>query len=80
MLFVVVGVLLVVLKILDIWPVMYWSWIGVLAPFGLAIAWWAWLDATGSTQRAAVREMEEKKAARRRKAMDALRIHKDDRS
>ncbi|MEX8518913.1 MAG: TIGR04438 family Trp-rich protein [Leptothrix sp. (in: b-proteobacteria)] len=74
MAFVVIGVLLVLAKLLDVWPVLMWSWWTVLAPFGLAILWWAWSDSIGSPQRAAVRQMEAKRVARRLKAMEALGI------
>jgi small Trp-rich protein len=76
--FVVVGVLLVVAKILDVWPVIYWSWWAVLAPFVLAIVWWAVLDASGSTRREAMRQMDAKKDERRRKAMKSLGLDERD--
>ena len=75
MAFVVIGVLLVLTKLLDVWPVLNWSWPVVLAPFGLAIVWWAWSDSIGGPQRAAVRALEAKKAERRRKTLEALGIH-----
>ena len=37
---VVVGVIIFLLKILEIDPVARWSWIWVLLPFGLAFVWW----------------------------------------
>ncbi|MFM2058617.1 MAG: hypothetical protein RLY71_3002 [Pseudomonadota bacterium] len=75
--FVVVGVLLVAAKILDVWPVIYWSWWVVLAPFVLALVWWAVLDASGSTRREAMRQMQAKKDERRRKAMKSLGLDKN---
>lgn len=75
MAFVVIGVLLVLAKMLDVYPVMHWTWWVVLAPFGLAVIWWAWWDSVGGTQRAAVRKDEAKKAERRRKALEALGIN-----
>ncbi len=44
------GILLVVLKYLEIGPVAQWSWWWVLSPFAVTAAWWAWADATGSHQ------------------------------
>ena len=72
MLFLVMGVLAVLLKWAGIEPVASSSWLLVLSPFGLAVAWWAWADGTGYTQRKAMQRMDEKKAARREKAMEAL--------
>ena len=52
--FLSLGVVLVLLKYLEIGPVAAWSWWMVLLPFGLAAAWWAWADAAGYTRRRAV--------------------------
>ncbi len=48
------GIILLLLKYLDMDPVVTWSWWVVLAPFGLAMAWWAWADASGYTRRKAM--------------------------
>lgn len=74
MAFVLLGVLLVVLKLLEFGPPANWSWIAVLAPFACAVAWWAWSDMTGRTRRLAMDKMDEKKVERRRKALTALGI------
>ena len=37
-----IGIVLILLKYLEIDPVAAWSWLWVLAPFGLAVAWWSW--------------------------------------
>jgi len=58
------GLLGVALKFLEIGPVANWSWLTVLIPFGLAIAWWAWADWSGYTKRKAVEREEERKQAR----------------
>lgn len=75
MAFVLIGVLFVVLR-LGGWVQFhkddFWAWAIVLAPFGLALAWWMFSDATGLTQRKAMQAMDEKKAQRREKAMEAL--------
>lgn len=77
--FVAVGTILLLLKVLEIDPVTGWSWIWILAPFGLALAWWAWSDSTGLTQRRAIKRMEDRKVARRERDMNALglNVHSD---
>ena len=70
--FVAVGVLLLALKLLEVGPVAAWSWLWVLAPFGLAVAWWVYADATGVTQRRAIKRMEDRKVARRERDIEAL--------
>ena len=54
------GIILLLMKYLDIDPVVGWSWWIVLAPFGLAVAWWSWADASGYTRRKAM-EREDKR-------------------
>lgn len=77
--FVAVGAILLLLKLLEIDPVTGWSWAWILAPFGLAVAWWLYADSTGLTQRRAIRRMEERKVARRERDMQALglNVHSD---
>jgi small Trp-rich protein len=77
MVFIIVGVLLIGLKLADIGPVALWPWWIVLAPFGLAAAWWAYADGSGLTKKREMDKLEEKKLERRRKAMDALGIDRD---
>ncbi len=48
------GIILLVLKYLEIGPVAGWDWWVVLAPFGLAVLWWLWADQSGYTKRKAV--------------------------
>ncbi len=38
--FVVIGVILLLMKLLEFGPVGAWPWWWVLAPFGLAFIWW----------------------------------------
>jgi len=64
MLFLAVGLVLLALKFFEIGPVAQWSWIAVLAPFGLAMAWWAWADWSGYTKRKAVERENARKQAR----------------
>jgi small Trp-rich protein len=70
--FVLIGVLLLGLKLLGVAPVADWGWLAVLSPLGLAVAWWAWADSSGYTQRKAMQRLDERKTARRERAMDAL--------
>ena len=72
MLFVGLGVLLILLKLLGVGPVAAWAWWWVLAPFVGAVLWWAWADASGYTKRREMDKMDARKEARRQKAMNAL--------
>jgi small Trp-rich protein len=67
-----VGVVLLLLKDLEIAPVEGWSWLLVLSPFGLAVAWWAWADASGYSKRKAVQKMEKRRRDRLHKQHEAL--------
>jgi small Trp-rich protein len=75
--FIVLGVLLIAMKLADLGPVEAWSWWVVLAPFGLAAAWWAYADASGFTKRREMDKLEERKLERKRKAMEALGIDRE---
>lgn len=68
----VLGIALSVLKYLEVGLVAQWSWWWVLSPYGLAVAWWAWADATGYTKRRAMDRMQERKQARLDKQKAAL--------
>lgn len=70
--FVLIGVLLLLLKWQEVAPVAGWSWWLVLSPFAAAVLWWAWADASGYTQKRAMRRMDEKKAQRRERTLEAL--------
>jgi small Trp-rich protein len=72
MVLIVLGVLLLTLKLADINPVAGWSWFLVLAPFALAVAWWAWSDASGRTRRQAMRRDQARKEERRRTVADGM--------
>lgn len=61
-----IGIVLMALKYLEIGPVATLSWLWVLSPFALAVAWWAWADASGYTKRKAV----ERENARRQERVD----------
>ena len=59
-----VGIVLLLLKYLEIGPVAAWSWLWVLSPFGLAVAWWSWADASGYTKRKAMEKVDQRKQDR----------------
>jgi small Trp-rich protein len=67
-----IGIILLALKYLEIGPVATWSWWVVLAPFGLAVAWWTWADMSGYTKRKAVERENLRKQARIDKSREAL--------
>ena len=75
--FIIVGVVLIVLKFADVAPVAGLAWWWVLSPFALAVAWWAYADASGMTKRHEMDKLEDKKKERRQKAMDALGIDRN---
>lgn len=72
MYFVVLGVILLLLKVLDVAGVGAWSWWSVLWPFAGAVAWWAYADQSGFTKRREMNKMDERRNERRRKQMLAL--------
>lgn len=72
MYFLILGVVLVLLKYLEIGPVAAWSWTVVLAPFALAVLWWAWADWSGYTKRKEMEKEDQRKAARIAKAKEAM--------
>ncbi len=67
-----IGIVLILLKYLEIGPLAAWSWLWVLARFGLAVAWWSWADATGYTKRKAMDRMDKRKQERLDKNREAL--------
>jgi small Trp-rich protein len=72
MAFLILGILLLAMKLAEFGPVSAWSWWVVLLPFGLATAWWAFADSIGLTQRRAMDRMDEVKAERRNRNLQAL--------
>lgn len=66
------GLLFMALKYLEIGPIALWDWWIVLSPFGLAVAWWTWADATGYTKRKAMEEMDRRKQDRIERNRDAM--------
>lgn len=69
---VVLGVLLLTMWLGDIGPVGAWPWYAVFWPFGLAVVWWAWADATGWTKQREIIKMDKKREKRRIENLDAL--------
>lgn len=73
MYFLGLGIVFLILKLLDIGAVAQWSWWIIFTPFALAVAWWAWADASGYTKRKEMEKMEAIKAARLQQQRDALK-------
>jgi small Trp-rich protein len=67
-----VGLILLLLKYTEVGAVAAWSWWLVLAPFALAVAWWAWADSTGYTKRKAMAQEDKRRDARRERTKNAL--------
>ena len=67
-----IGIVGLVMKYLEIGPVADWSWWIVLSPFALAVAWWAWADASGYTKQKEVDKMAKRKQDRIDKQRDAM--------
>ena len=66
------GLILLVMKYLEIGPVAAWDWWIVLVPFGLAVLWWAWADWSGYTKRQAMERENARRQARIDKNREAL--------
>lgn len=72
MYFLGLGLVLLFLKYLALWPAVNWDWWQVMIPFVLAVVWWAWADGSGYTKRKAVEREEARKQARINKTKAAL--------
>jgi len=68
------GILLLLMKYMEIGPPAEWPWWVVLTPFAAAVAWWAWADMTGYTKRKAVEKENARKQARIDKQREQLGI------
>lgn len=64
MLFLGLGIVLLLMKYLEIGPPAAWSWYAVLSPFALAVVWWTWADWSGYTKRKVVERENARKQAR----------------
>jgi len=70
--FLIVGVVLLLLKLAEFGPFADLGWAWVLGPFALAVAWWAFSDSSGLTQRRAMEKLDQRKRERRERDMKAL--------
>lgn len=75
--FVLLGLLLIALKFAEVGPVAAWSWWVVLSPFAVAAVWWAFADASGLTKKREMNKLDDRKAERRRKSLEALGIDRN---
>ncbi|MEY4882900.1 MAG: hypothetical protein RIS34_754 [Pseudomonadota bacterium] len=66
------GLVFLAMKYLEIGPVAVWDWWVVLAPFGLAVVWWAWADSSGYTKRKAMEIEDARRKARVDKNKEAI--------
>ena len=73
MYFLGIGLLLVTLKLMGVSPVESWSWLYILVPFGLAVVWWMWADASGYTKRKEMEKMDAIREERLRAQRNALK-------
>ena len=73
MYFLGIGIVLLILKLMQIGPIGGWSWLIVLTPFALAAAWWVWADATGYTKRKEMEKMDAIRENRLQKQREALK-------
>lgn len=64
MYFLGLGIILLLLKYLEVGPLAALSWWWVLTPFALAVVWWAWADASGYTKRKAMERENERRQDR----------------
>jgi small Trp-rich protein len=72
MYFLGLGLLLLGMKYMEFGPVAAWDWWVVLAPFGLAMAWWAWADSTGYTKRKAMERENARRDSRIERNREAI--------
>ncbi len=72
MYFLLIGIVALALKYLEMGPVAAWSWWVVLLPFALAVAWWAWADASGYTKQKEIDKMARRKQDRIDKQREAM--------
>jgi small Trp-rich protein len=66
------GVIMLVLKYLEIGPVATLPWLWVLSPFAAAVVWWAWADWSGYTKKKAMEKEDQRKKERIDKARQSL--------
>jgi small Trp-rich protein len=66
------GLILLVMKYLELGPVASLSWWLVLLPFGLAVVWWTWADWSGYTKKRAMVRDDARRQERIDKSREAL--------
>ncbi|RUP25057.1 MAG: TIGR04438 family Trp-rich protein [Curvibacter sp.] len=74
MYFLGLGLILLLLKYLEIGFFASWSWYAIGAPFALAALWWAWADSSGYTKRRAMDKMEKRRRDRIERQKEALGV------
>ena len=72
MYFLGLGIVLLTLKWLEFGPFANLAWWLALSPFELAVAWWAWADASGYTKAKQVEKMDQRRLDRIRRNREAL--------
>jgi small Trp-rich protein len=66
------GIILLIMKYMEIGPPAEWSWWAVLSPLAAAVAWWTWADWSGYTKRKAMERENQRKQARIDKSREKL--------
>ena len=73
MAFVILGLIFIVLKLLNVAPVVAWSWWWVLLPLVFAFIWWEVIDPLFSiSKKRAMNDMADRQKARREKYRESL--------
>ena len=72
MYFLLIGLGTLLMKYLEYGPVATWPWWVVLSPFGMAVLWWWYADASGYTKRVEMEKMDQRKQERIDKQRDAM--------
>lgn len=67
-----IGIVLSLLKYLEVGFFASVSWWWMLVPFVLAVLWWTWADNSGYTKRKEMEKIDERKKARIEKQRQAL--------
>jgi small Trp-rich protein len=70
--FLLLGLILLGLKVWGLAPVAAWPWWAIGLPFLSAVLWWQFVDSSGLTQKRQMKKMDQRKQARRDKAMAAM--------
>jgi small Trp-rich protein len=81
MFFVIVGVIVIALNLLDIGPPAAWNWDFTgdvwkfTVPFILAALWWVWADKSGLNKRREMDKMDARKEKRRRENLENMGLN-----